>query len=110
MKHLLVIILFLTLAGFSLNAQTALQQKGKFFFYWGWNKSIYSNSTIHFKGDDYSFRLDKVKASDKQSEPSLDYINPARMTIAQYNFRIGYFFNDRWSISFGNDHMKYVVD
>jgi hypothetical protein len=31
------------------------------------------------------------------------------MTIAQYNFRIGYYFNDDWSISFGNDHMKYVV-
>src|SRR5690606_35866007 len=61
------------------------------------------------KGDDYSFRLDKVKATDKQSELSVDYINPAKMTIAQYNFRIGYFFKDNWSISLGNDHMKYVV-
>lgn len=83
--------------------------KGKLYFYWGWNGSSYSRSNIHFYGVDYSFRLDKVKAVHSPSPLSTDYINPLRMTIPQYNFRIGYFFRENWSISFGNDHMKYVV-
>lgn len=105
----LSLMLFLSLSSITLIGQVQPQQKGKFYFYWGWNKSVYSNSTIHFKGNDYSFRLENVKATDKQSRVSLDYINPSKMTIAQYNFRIGYYFKENWSISFGNDHMKYVV-
>lgn len=83
--------------------------KGQFYFYWGWNQSVYSRSNIHFTGVDYSFRLDGVKAKDRQSALSWDYINPMKMTIPQYNFRVGYYFNDNWSISLGNDHMKYVM-
>lgn len=101
--------LLLSLSSIVLNAQVSPKHKGKFYFYWGWNKSIYSKSNIHFKGNDYSFRLNKVKANDKQSKISFDYINPTKMTIAQYNFRIGYNFKENWSISIGNDHMKYVV-
>ena len=83
--------------------------KGKFYFYWGWNFAAYSNSDITFKGEDYNFTLNHVVAKDRQSPLSFDYINPTRMTIPQYNFRIGYFFHENWNISIGNDHMKYVV-
>ena len=31
------------------------------------------------------------------------------MTIPQTNFRIGYFVSDKYNISFGVDHMKYVM-
>ena len=31
------------------------QNKGKFYFYWGWNKAQYSYSDLTFKGDDYEF-------------------------------------------------------
>tara|TARA_B100001109_G_C18862117_1_gene474635 strand:+ start:3671 stop:4501 length:831 start_codon:yes stop_codon:yes gene_type:complete len=84
-------------------------KKGEMFFYWGWNRSVYSKSTMHFKGEDYSFRLDKVKAYDRQTDLSLIYINPGTITIPQFNFRIGYFISNHWSISFGLDHMKYVM-
>jgi|SRR5690554_666602 len=118
MKHLTKTILVLSLLFLSKNvvAQTSENEyqltysnKGKLYFYWGWNKSIYSRSNIHFTGNDYNFTLDKVKATDAPYPLSWDYIHPKRMTIPQYNFRIGYFFKDNWSISFGNDHMKYVV-
>jgi hypothetical protein len=36
-------------------------------------------------------------------------LNPARMTIPQTNLRIGYYFSDKYSVSIGVDHMKYVV-
>ena len=86
------------------------ENKGKFYVYWGWNNGQYSKSDIRFKGDNYDFTLDNVVAHDRQSDFGLKFINPAEMTIPQYNFRLGYFFHDNWNISFGIDHMKYVMD
>lgn len=84
--------------------------KGKFFVSWGGNRERYSNSTIHFKGNDYDFTLENVEASDKPKGWHIDYINPIRMTIPQTNFRMGYFINDHYSIAVGVDHMKYVMN
>lgn len=87
-----------------------IENKGKFFLYWGWNRGFYSDSDISFKGDDYDFRLAKVKSKDKPSPFSFDkYLNPANMTIPQTNYRIGYFFKENYTISLGVDHMKYVM-
>ena len=83
--------------------------KGKFYIYWGGNRESYSKSDIHFKGADYDFTLNDVQAHDKPKGWHLDYVNPARMTIPQTNFRIGYFINDHYNISLGLDHMKYVM-
>lgn len=86
------------------------QRKGKFYLYWGWNLSSYTQSDITFHGDDYNFELQDVVAKDRQSPFSADtYINPANISIPQYNFRIGYYYNDHNSISLGADHMKYVM-
>lgn len=84
--------------------------KGKFYVYWGWNHAQYSKSDIRFKGNDYDFTLDNVSAHDRQSAFGIKYFNPGSMTIPQYNFRLGYFFHDNWNVSFGIDHMKYVMD
>ena len=85
-------------------------QKGKFFVYFGWNRAWFTTSDIHFKGDNYDFTLNKVVAKDRPSPLSADpYLNPSRFTIPQYNFRVGYFFNEHWSITLGDDHMKYVM-
>lgn len=84
--------------------------KGKFYVYWGWNHAQYTDSNIRFMGDDYDFTLDNVSAHDRQTPFGIKYINPAEMTIPQYNFRIGYFFHDNWNVSLGIDHMKYVMD
>lgn len=83
--------------------------KGKIFISWGWNQSGYTHSDIRFKGTDYDFKLKGVIAKDRQTPFTLRYLNPSKMTIPQYNFRIGYFINSKYSISFGFDHMKYVM-
>ncbi len=86
-------------------------QKGKIYIYWGWNRAFFSNSDIHFSGSDHDFTLSNVVAHDRQTPFSLDpYFNPARVSIPQTNFRIGYFISDKWEISIGVDHMKYVMD
>lgn len=83
--------------------------KNDFYIYWGWNWDWYTKSDIHFVGTDFDFRLYDVKAVDKQKEFSIDYFNPTKLTIPQTNFRVGYFLNDKYNISIGFDHMKYVV-
>ncbi|MEO7175365.1 MAG: hypothetical protein ABIV51_05880 [Saprospiraceae bacterium] len=118
MKRFLFLIPFLALA-FMGKGQTALDpaamgihstQKGKFFIYWGWNRGFFTKSDMHFTGKDYDFTLEKVKARDRQSDFSANtYLNPKNLTIPQTNFRMGYFFKDHYALTFGFDHMKYVM-
>ncbi|RTY66665.1 hypothetical protein EKM05_03805 [Flavobacterium sp. GSP27] len=83
--------------------------KGKFFISWGGNRDTYSKSDITFRGKDYNFTLENVQAQDKPKGWHVDYINPAKMTIPQTNFRMGYFISDHYSVAIGVDHMKYVM-
>ncbi|MDX2430123.1 MAG: hypothetical protein QNK35_04265 [Bacteroides sp.] len=110
-----VIIVFFLLTGHLALAQSDLtpnktHQKGKLYAYWGWNRGWYSGSDINFSGADYDFMLSEVVAKDRQTPFSLNaYLNPAVISIPQYNFRVGYFIKDHYDISLGVDHMKYVV-
>ena len=86
------------------------KNKGKLYFYWGWNKAQYSYSDITFKGDDYDFTLYDVAAKDRQTQWDADvYLNPTNITIPQTVARIGYYFHDHWNLSMGVDHMKYIM-
>ena len=104
MKFILTIFISSVVSSF------AFGQKGTLYAYWGWNTSAYTHSDIHFKGENYDFTLDKVKAKDRQTkfDPAI-YFNPGFITIPQTNVRIGYQYNDHFEISLGIDHMKYVV-
>lgn len=100
------------LIGISLNACSQNQpneKKGLFYFYWGYNRSYFSKTNLHFNGPNYDFTLYDIRAKDKPSKLDWDYINPTKFTIPQYNYRFGYFITDGISISGGLDHMKYVV-
>ncbi|MBL7885604.1 MAG: hypothetical protein JNJ52_02565 [Flavobacterium sp.] len=91
------------------NSKYTTHNKGKFYIYWGGNRETYSDSDITFKGDNYNFTVENAQAEDKPKGWHVDYINPTRMTIPQTNFRLGYFISDKYNISVGLDHMKYVV-
>lgn len=115
--YILPLLAFLmTAQTFAQNAQEATPNfeettnKGKFYVFWGWNRGWYSNSDIHFTGDNYDFTLTDVVAKDRQSpfSPGL-YFSPSTITIPQTNLRIGYFINDKYDISIAVDHMKYVM-
>lgn len=86
------------------------KNKGKLYFYWGWNKAQYSYSDITFRGNDYNFTLYDVAAKDRQTPWDADvYLNPTNISIPQTVARIGYYFHDNWNISIGDDHMKYIM-
>ena len=83
--------------------------KGKFTISWGGNRAIYSDSDIHFTGEGYNFLVHNAEAHDKPKGWHVDYIMPGSMTKPQTNFKLGYFFSDKYSVSVGVDHMKYVM-
>ena len=106
----LLVVVFAQGVGQTTTGVLSQSNKGKLYFYWGWNWSGYTNSNIHFKGDNYDFTLKKVVAKDRPSKFSFEtYFHPKKLTMPQYNFRVGYYFKDDWDISFGIDHMKYVI-
>jgi len=109
MKNLLVISVLL-LSFLQTHSQENHFRKGRFFIAWGWNSSQYGRSDLHFNGIDYDFVLSNVKAVDDPTgfDPGI-HLNPSKLTIPQTNFRLGYFINEKWSVSFGFDHMKYVM-
>jgi hypothetical protein len=83
--------------------------KGKFTISWGGNRGYYTESDLHFIGDNYNFMVQSADSHDKPKGWHIDYITPGRMTVPQTNFKLGYFFTDKYSISLGVDHMKYVM-
>lgn len=95
---------------FSLKNQRNFSRQKQWFVHWGWNFSWYDKSNLNFSGPGYNFTLKEVKAHDRPSKLSTDYINPLELTTPQFNFRVGYFIKDNYSISLGWDHMKYVME
>ena len=87
------------------------ERKGSFFTYWGYNRSAYPTSDIHFKGNGYDFTLNNVVATDAPTtfDGFKTYFNPTLFTVPEFNVRAGYFIQDNLSISIGWDHMKYVM-
>lgn len=108
---LLFSLIFISLCHISSFSQNNyIDLKNRFYIYWGWNWSWYTKSNIHFTGAGYDFTLEKVRAKDRQSPFNFNtYFTPKSFTIPQYNYRLGYFINQKYDISFGMDHMKYVV-
>lgn len=95
-------------------AQIDAENSRRWSIYWGWNRSTYSNSTIHFKGQDHDFTLHDVKATDLQTNVGMAeifkyYLNPAEITIPQTNLRVAYQLDGDSAIALNLDHMKYVV-
>jgi len=91
-------------------SEAKTNRKGMIFFYFGYNRSIYSKTNLHFTGPAYDFSLYDLKGSDRPVPFGISYINPVTFTVPQYNYRLGYFFTSNLCISAGMDHMKYVVN
>ncbi|MDB5284138.1 MAG: hypothetical protein JWO06_3213 [Bacteroidota bacterium] len=124
MKHILWATLIMsTLAGFAQDSLSVKKKKEGWFdlhdkfyqkriyVYWGYNRDYFSHSDIHFHGPGYDFTIYDVSAHDRQSKFSFNtYLNPENLPIPQYNFRGGFYIKHNIHISFGIDHMKYVMD
>ncbi len=103
---LLMILFFLRLEG----QENGFSKKGSMYFYWGYNRSTYSTTNLHFNGPNYDFTLYNLRGKDRPTKFGWGYFDPSRLTIPQYNVRLGYYITDRFTISFGSDHMKFIVE
>ncbi len=85
--------------------------KGTFYLTWGYNLDWFSKSDLHFRGNDfggYDFTLYDVKARDRAS---LDKIGNSPISVPQYVYRLGYYFNNKHNtgIEINFDHAKYIM-
>ncbi len=94
--------------------------KGTFYFSWGYNREIFSKSDIHFKNttteinattgkpESYEFTIYNAAATDR---PGFKNMLHTDLTIPQYNYRLGYFFNNKkdLGIEINFDHTKYIM-
>jgi hypothetical protein len=80
------------------------------FLQWGYNRAGYTRSDVHIAGPGFGLTLHAIQAKDRPSafDPRV-YFTPSSMWIPQYVYRLGMYVTDRWSISVGLDHMKYVM-
>lgn len=65
---LLVLLSTFTWGAYSQSDSTTYynaHKKGKVFFSWGGNRANFTKSDITFRGDDYNFTINDVKAEDK---------------------------------------------
>ena len=100
--HRLLLVLFALIY-----TEASAEPTGKVYFQWGWNREVFSRSTIHFSnGDLYDFYWDKVKAHDK---PDFQAIPTLEVTIPQFSFRLGFRMAPNWYLELNHDHTKYVV-
>jgi len=98
------------------NAQKGWKYKKKFttqknavYFFWGYNRSAYTPSTVTFSGPDYNFTAFDLRAKDRPTKTLRTYVNPMTMSVPQFNIRLGWYYKERWDVSVGYDHMKYVM-
>ena len=113
-KKTLVLIGLLAMISGNIMAQKAAkkkERKGEFYLSWGYNKEWFTQSDLHVSqpglGNDYVLKA--VKASDKPGWD--DNLLGKAISIPQYNYRLGYFFNKKkgLAIEINFDHTKYVV-
>lgn len=94
---------------FKKETRELFKRQGRFFLFWGYNRATYSHSDMKFWGDGYSFRINYIAATDDATPFSSVYCNPVAFTVPQFNYRIGYFLDDKNYVSIGSDHMKYAM-
>ena len=94
----------------SFSQEKKINKNGHFYFSWGYNKEWYSASNIHIDqpslNNNYTFQ--KTLAHD---HIGWDKLFQRALTIPQYNYRLGYFFDQKqnWGFELNFDHTKYVV-
>jgi hypothetical protein len=111
-KYSLIVFLLISFISFSQYRKAKTKRSwsaGTLFFYWGYNRSFYTKSTIYFNGPGYEFSLNGAKAVDRPSKQLSTYFSPKELTVPQFNFRLGYNIKNNWAISIGYDHLKYVL-
>ncbi len=86
------------------------KRKGELYFSWGYNTEWYTHSNVHVSqpslGNDYTFN--NISGHDHKGWN--EGLFSKALTIPQYNYRIGYIFNEEKGLGFeiNFDHTKFI--
>lgn len=89
---------------------TRSSHRGEFYISWGYNTEWFTRSNVKISqpdlGNNYTFR--HIKGNDHRGWDEGLFSKP--LTIPQYNYRIGYFFNDKrdLGVEINFDHTKFL--
>lgn len=108
---ILGLFICIAFASFSQTKRKVSTNKGTVFAQWGYNRTHYTKSNLRVVGPGYDLTLSGAKAVDRPEPFSAKaYLDPTNITVPQFNLRVGYYYKDKWAISFGYDHFKYVFN
>ncbi|HEY8689530.1 MAG TPA: hypothetical protein VIM07_09880 [Chitinophagaceae bacterium] len=107
----ILIILFFPFISTSQHTSTGKYKK-EFYFSWGYNTEWYTHSNVKVKQPELGnkYTLKHVLGHDHRGWDESDFFSKD-LTIPQYNYRIGYFFNKAKDIAFeiNFDHTKFII-
>lgn len=87
------------------------ERKGEFYFSWGYNKEWYTNSNVKVNQPSLNnkYILHSVQSHDHPGWDEGLFSSP--ISIPQYNYRLGYFFNKKKGLAFeiNFDHTKHII-
>lgn len=90
---------------------TAGKKQGAIYASWGYNTEWYTRSTVTVKQQSLSndYKMVNVQAHDHRGWD--EGVLHMAFTIPQYNYRLGYYFNDKQDLAFeiNFDHTKYII-
>ncbi|MDX1650858.1 MAG: hypothetical protein R3277_00075 [Brumimicrobium sp.] len=81
--------------------------KGTLFGYAAYNRSAYAPAKVTFEGADYNFRLTNTRFSDTEDGTNLG--NFFDSGSPQFNLHLGYYFANKWALTFGMDRLNYFM-
>jgi hypothetical protein len=118
--HKYYIILCFICCPYLLSAQTTStpqpEKKKKklhtFYFSWGYNAETYTQSYIHVKQDELHNDYTLTHVNGRDHKGWNEGIFHQEITIPQYNYRIGYIFNEEkgYGVELNFDHTKFLID
>lgn len=88
------------------NAETADRE---YFVSWGYNGDRFANSDLHINQPSLGNDFTLVGMRVRDSKAWTDGLFAHSLTVPQYNFRFGLFFNEKWGLEVALDHIKWIV-
>ena len=106
------LLYFLALPGL-MNAPTPQAKPAtsgrEIFVSWGYNGAAYGRRDIHFSQPSLGNNFTLVGVQARDSKGWTEGLFSHSLTVPQYNFRFGIFFNDKWGLELAHDHTKWIV-
>lgn len=107
----LLIIVLLIIPLMITAQQKTKERKGEFYFSWGYNKEWYTRSDVKVNQPalNNNYTLKSVQSHDHPGWDEGLFSIP--ISIPQYNYRLGYFFNKKKGLAFeiNFDHTKHII-